>query len=426
MSCRWILCRLKRALERCSAGRMATGAAMLIVSGSALAADVRFTAEFKPSVLTPEKRSFVNTTPISGYCTIFPAECGNGRFTVALPLGTIRFADLAPKASPRESVYFRFPSEYVDVAVRHVLTGEPATVRFRVSVYSSTYRIDGLNGVAGDALSAHSTLWEHGTRWVSAPDPCTYQGVATYGWDYYIFAWGTPPSTRGTPCVKRPARTIAATENFRLSDHSIAYELVTPSPFAMKNGVYKGTHVLLLGPQGDFDFGDKAIIARSSVELEFELTVEHQFLISMPDAAKRAVLEPPRGWTEWLAGGQAPTRLSRDLIFFLSLSAPLKVNLSCASSDGRQCHLENGLGDRVPYSVALSMPGIVTNDAQPVSRLEMTTGQSRWLGPANGFVANARSWIHVEAGEQSVAEMIKHPGSKYADVFTLTFDAQTD
>ena len=72
------------------------------------------------------------------------------------------------------------------------------------------------------------------------------------------------------------------------------------------------------------------------------------------------------------------------------------------------------------------MPGIVTNDAQPVSRLEMTTGQSRWLGPANGFVANARSRIHVEAGEQSVAEMIKHPGSKYADVFTLTFDAQTD
>ena len=426
MSRECLRCRLKRALARCAAGRMATCAWLLVASGLALAADVRITAEFKPSVFNPGKTAFINTTPISGYCVNYPGECPNGKFTIALPLGTVHFGELLPGAPNRESIYFRVPSEFVDVTVRHAVSGEPAIVRFRVSVFSAMYQIDGLASGASDAYGAHAALWQDGVRWVYPAAPCTYSGVGGIGWDFYHFAWGTPPVTHTTPCVKKPSRVIPTRERFRLTNHSVAYELVTPNPFGMKNGVYRGSQVFSVSPHGDFDFGDKAIPSRSSIELEFELTVAHHFQLDMSDAARRAVLEPPRGWGEWLAGAAAPTKLGRDLGFVLSLSAPVTVSLGCASTDGRRCRLDNGQGSRVPYSVALSIPGIVTNAAQPVSRLEMTTDQIRSLSPAQGFTANAKSRIHVEAGEQSVAEMIKHPGSKYADVFTLTFDAQTD
>ena len=390
----------------------------LLVLPSSHAADVKITAAFKPSILDPTRSSFVNTTPQSGFCVIVPSQCGPGDFSINLPLGDVSFRPLQPNAADVDSVHFRFPSDFITVPVTHQATGHTAEVKFRIVSYAGRYNIRNI------APNDHNNLWAGGS-WVNGAGPCSSTGMAYFSTYQFYFRWWTPPAAATQPCVKKPTRTIP-TGDFWLEGgrHSVSYALVTPNPLGMRNGVYRGKLTLVNGRGGHFDFGAQAIISEVYVNLTFELTVEHEFQLTMPDAAKRAVLEPPRGWTEWLAGGATPPRLSRDLPFVISLSAPVKLSLSCASTDGQRCRLDDGAGSRAPYSVALSMPGIVTDSGQPVSRMEITTDQPRALRPALGYAVNAKSKIHVEAGEQSVADMARRPGSRYADVFTLTFDAQ--
>ena len=409
---RFLLPKLRRQVGQWILAALATAACSL-----GHAAEMKITAEFKPTVFDPARATFTNTTPQGGFCEVWPSYCPVGRFSVSLPVGTINYLTMEPGASSADSVSFRLPSAFVDVPVVNEKTGHATKVRFRISEFSARY-----TAVMGS--NTHSNLWT-GSHWAFAPSPCTYgaNGVASSSW--VSFMWRVPVAANGIACTKYPTRTIPA-QTFSISRVSVGYELVTPDPLSMTNGIYRGKKRFSVGVGGDFDFGNKAILSESSIDVDFELTVKHDFQLKMPADNRRAVLEPPSGWKSWLTGGSPPPVLKRDLGFSISVGAPFTVALSCASADAGRCNLSNPAGSRAPYSVLMTIPGVVTDAGGPVSRLELTTNQVATLKPAGGYVNNAQSRLHVEAGPASVREMVKHPGTRYEDVFTLTFDVQAD
>jgi len=90
---------------------LALALASAVFSGYAVAADITFTAEFKPSVENPANNRFVNTTPLSGYCVEFPNQCvSNGTFSVSLPIGQIAY-DWRPSEVEGTQHILKFPRD---------------------------------------------------------------------------------------------------------------------------------------------------------------------------------------------------------------------------------------------------------------------------------------------------------------------------
>lgn len=406
------------------ATRTLAASAMLTFSLGAHAADMTITAEFKPTAFDPTRTEFTNTTPKSGYCAVHPAYCPNGQFSIFLPIGAVRYGAIASNAADEDAVQLRVPSEFREVEVQNQTSGERATVKFRVSAFSTTYNVSTITVIQSQA--EHAKLWDTGT-WVYAPPPCGGSGLSSLGQGAYMFMWYTPPAVQRLGCTKKPTRDLAPGELTMLAPRmSIGYELVAPDPLRMQNGVYRGSLRYTVGAGGDFSFGTSASTAKSQIDIDFELTVKHDFQLVLPVEDRTAVLEPPSGWGAWLAGGEAPPALRRDKGFQISVGAPFTVTLSCASAMGDRCLLSNSAGSRVPYGVFLTIPGIITASGDSAARLELLPDKVRRLRPAVGYVNGVQARLHVEAGGDSVREMVKYPGTRYSDVFTMTFDVQTN
>ncbi|ARP85100.1 hypothetical protein CAL13_01860 [Bordetella genomosp. 9] len=138
-----------------------------------------------------------------------------------------------------------------------------------------------------------------------------------------MFMWKFPQDAGA--CIKIPKFDLPQSQHgFRFDgiSTSIGYELVAPNPLRMASGTYRGEHTFTIGPGGDFDFGDRATVERSSIVIALELFVHHQFELHLPPGSDRAVLEPPGGWGAWLNSGRRPTKIFRDVPFSFTTSTP--------------------------------------------------------------------------------------------------------
>ena len=389
--------------------------AVALSSGPAVrAADVTIKAEYNARASTSWQVQFQDTTPQSPICTTASSMCQRRKFT-DFPLGTVNYRDMRPDAPREEWLYFRFPSAFREVPVVDSLSGRRAVVKFRVTSYVGRYR----------TAAPHDYLqfWEYLPFGTAALGPCNLL-VGSMNPSDVMWIWDVPVESPQTSCAIKPKTTIPAGA-FQIPDgHGVGYELVTPDPRSMRNGTYVGKLDYTIGPGGDFDFGLSALPSRSRIEVAFELKVRADLYVLMADGNRRAVLEPPMGWTAWAAGGAAPQQLRRDLGFEIFVGTPFTVTLSCASAVGDRCTLANGANSRVPYSVLMTIPGVYNFPAaEPVERMELLVNQPMLMRMFSGYMSNIRSKLHVEARKDSVDEMLKHPGSKYNDVFTLTFNA---
>lgn len=52
----------------------------------------------------------------------------------------------------------------------------------------------------------------------------------------------------------------------------------------------------------------------NQIEVNFTLTVNHDFQVYFPEAAPKVSLAPVGGWTQWTERGVRPTRLSRNFL----------------------------------------------------------------------------------------------------------------
>ncbi len=241
-------------------------------------------AIFRPDPSKPNENTFLNTTPVSGYCALYPAVCEREKmFSIQLP---IAFESTGPiqanHGDSRQGAMFDVPATWRLAQVIHTDTGETEIVQVRVSGIGSRYRLPvsviSLVGGGVDLTTAHNRLWS-GSSFKYAPSPCQSTHFGTMNEYIYNFFWKTP--TEGV-CAKKAAYLIPSVAYHFLD---FAYELRTPNPLKMSSGQYRGSVSYGVGPGQDFDMGDVMLPNDSVITLNFKLDVEHTPRSKCPPAA---------------------------------------------------------------------------------------------------------------------------------------------
>ena len=385
------------------------------------------TALFKPDSSQPHFNTFTNTTPPSGYCQIYPAQCEiNQFFSLRVPIQfNSRIPIPANHPSQRQGAMLKAPAQWRELTVYHETTRQPEKVRVRIAGIGSravTDDVMALVGGADDYRLAHNYLW--GSSWVNSPPPCVFTGNGFYGTTFYDFFWKTP--TLGA-CAKQAKYNVPW---LRFDYLDFAYELQTPNPLGMSSGHYTGSLTYTVGPNGDFDFGDVMLPTDSAVTLDFNLDVQHTLKVDIPPGGESIKLVPVGGWQGWLQAGRKPVRLMRDQTFNISASSRFKMFMECEfdSINKRDC----GLNDRharrqVRLQVAVSLPNGLTDMAgQPVRQMRLRSGAANALYFQPGFyVDRAPGVLHFEVPPDQMAFMLEPGvGPVYRGQVTVIWDSE--
>ncbi|AXP05020.1 hypothetical protein DZG01_19390 [Pseudomonas fluorescens] len=383
------------------------------------------TAVFRPDASKPQENTFLNTTPTSGYCTQYPAECRAAKmFSIRLPLTAASVGPIqALHADYRQGAMFKVPANWRALQVTHAETGETETVEVRWSGFGSQYELSHnaieLVGGGVSLLRAHQLLWS--SSWVYAASPCQYSGVGSYGSKIYTFFWKAPVESS---CAKK-AQFLIPGLSFSYLD--FAYELRTPNPLKMSSGQYTGSLTYSAGPGRDIDLGDVMLPSDSALTLNFKLTVEHTLKVEVPPGGNRVELVPQEGWQSWLNSGRKPTRLFRDQRFHISASSRFKMALECQYISGNTCAIaETGSGHAVPVDVSVTLPDGLTDGAgQPVNRRRLLRdGSGTELFQPGLYVDRRSGALHFEIAQGSVEAMLDNGAKAYTGDVTVIWDSQ--
>ena len=400
-------------------------AALLAGAPTANALTRDITALFRPDPSKPNENTFLNTTPVSGYCATYSQECAITRmFSIRLPFTFNSAAPIqANHGDVRQGAMFKVPANWRPVQVTHAGTGETEVVEVRFSGLGSTYRVPGgvvaVVGGGVDVLTAHQRLW--GSSWVYAPAPCRYSGVGFYNATDYDFFWKAPVED---VCAKW-ARYLIPGMSYNHLD--FAYELRTPNPLKMSSGQYTGSLTYSVGPGQDIDMGDVMLPNDSALTLNFKLDVEHTLKVEVPPGGNRVDLVPQEGWQAWLNSGRKPTRLFRDQRFHISASSRFKMGLECQYVSGNTCAItETGSGHAVPVDVSVTLPDGLTDAAgQPVNRRQLRLDGSGTELFQPGFYVDRRSGtLHFEVGRSQVEAMLDTGAKAYSGNVTVIWDSE--
>ncbi|MEN2393470.1 hypothetical protein [Pseudomonas halotolerans] len=390
---------------------------------NALSQDV--SAVFRPDPSKPQENTFLNTTPVSGYCAQFPAECRTTKmFSIRLPLTAASAGPIqALHTNHRQGAMFKVPANWRTLQVTHADTGETETVEVRWTGFGSRYELSqnavDLVGGGVSFLRAHEMLWSSG--WVYAASPCQYSGVGSAGSKVYTFFWKAPVESS---CAKKAYFLIP---ELRFSYLDFAYELRTPNPLKMSSGRYTGSLTYSVGPGQDIDMGDIMIPNDSVFTLNFKLDVEHTLKVEVPPGGNRVELVPQEGWQSWLNNGSKPTRLFRDQRFHISASSRFKMGLECQHISGNTCAItETGTGHTVPVDVSVTLPdGLTDAGGQPVNRRRLLRdGSGTELFSPSLYVDRRPAMLHFEVGQSSVEEILDGGATRYSGDVTVIWDSE--
>ncbi|MBA1376599.1 hypothetical protein [Pseudomonas brassicacearum] len=391
-------------------------------AASALSQDI--TAVFRPDPSKPNQNEFTNTTPVSGYCETFPAECGTSRFSIRLPIRFNSVSAIQPgHGDSRQGAMFQLPVSWRTIQVTHATTGETETVQVRWSGVGSQYwlpiSVVDLVGGGVPLLAAHQRLW-NSSSWVYAPAPCEYSGVGNLDTLWYRFFWQTP--AEGV-CAKR-ANYLIPTLSYSYLD--FAYELRTPNPLGMSSGQYTGSLTYTVGPGQDVDMGDVMLPDDSSITLNFKVDVQHTLKVDIPPGGSRVELAPQEGWQAWLSSGRRPTRLFRDQRFHISASSRFKMALDCPAISGNTCAItEASSGHAVPVDVSVTLPHGLTDDTgQPVNRRRLLLeGSDPGFFQPGFYLDRKPGTLHFEVASDNVEAMLNQEGKRYTGDITVIWDS---
>jgi len=405
--------------------RVATVFALLFAgmpTANALTRDI--TAVFRPDPSKPQDNKFLNTTPVSGYCSTYPGQCGQTMFSIRLP---ITFSSAGPieanHGDVRQGAMFKVPTDWRTTEVTHASTGETEVVQMRVTAIGSMYELSRsaveLVGGGVSDRQAHGMLW--GSTWVTPPSPCQFGGNSPMTSVKYGFFWKTP--VEGI-CAKR-ARYLIPSMIYRHLDYT--YELRTPNPLNMSSGQYTGALTYRVGPRQDFDMGDVMLPSDSVITFNFKLDVEHTLKVDVPPGGNRVELVPQEGWQSWLNSGRKPTRLFRDQRFHISASSRFKMALECQYVSGNTCAIaETDTGHAVPVDISVSLPEGLTDAAgQPVNRRRLLRDGSGTELFQPGFYVDRRSGtLHFEVARNHVEDMLDSGAKAYSGNVTVIWDSE--
>ncbi|UCR84185.1 hypothetical protein [Pseudomonas chlororaphis] len=392
---------------------------ILLISNPSLAVEVNITAEFKPDSSNPNINTFKNTTPISGYCTQILSGCNSNTFTLLIPgLRTEARPIMAGQADLRQGAMLKAPAEWRSLDVVSS-KGKLETMSVRIVGMGASHRITpSVQRITGKDLptTAHQELWL-GLDWVNTPQPCIFTGNARAADFYYQFFWKTP--TSGI-CGKMARFNIPS---FYFSDINIMYELKTPNPLDLSEGIYTGQLNYTIGPGGDFDFGDVLMPSDNALTLNFSLSVQYILDVRFPPGSERLTLVPDGGWQQWLNRGRRPEKLFANQNFQIWSSTPFKMQLQCQHAAGSQCGIQNSEGHLVPVETRITLPsGLMDSHRMPVNRLPLSTDPSFFV--PGSYISKGNAALHFEVSQDSVKQMTDHAGKKYSGNVTVIWDPE--
>lgn len=387
------------------------GGALLLALAwpAAQALEVTLTAEY----LGGGSGRFDNTTPPGGICRYWTYTCRN-MTTVDLPITYIKKTTKGA-TDPRDNYFIQLPARR-QVNIINDQTGESRTATLEWTALSQRVEI---NGWLYD---------DHPLSNRSLNGGCS--GVGAFSTERpaivnYLWRISDPQSPQG--CWSFNRRTaIGKVVDAQVLETSIAYDLVVPPPYQMRAGTYRGSITYSMGAGADFDFGnDVSALSGNSLTVNFVLDVRHAFVFEFPPGSDRAVLEPKGGWSAWLAGGKAPTKLYRDLPFRLWSTGPFKVYKLCQHYADVRCGIVNDNGHQVPVEVALSLPPGMHYQGRPIERLALPSGRAAALQFESAMpTLNRPGQLHFEVGRADMPGMLAYSGSTYTGQVTVVFDAE--
>lgn len=381
-------------------------------------------AIFRPDPSKPNENTFRNTTPVSGYCALYPAVCEQEKiFSLQVPIVFESTGPIPAYPGVRQGAMFDVPTTWRLAQVTHADTGETEFVQVRITGIGSRYqlpiRVTELVPGSGTPSNGHQLLW--GTSFAFAPSPCRSTGYSTLNDYIFNFFWKT---TDEGVCWKQ-ARYLIPSMSYRHLD--FAYELRTPNPLGMASGQYTGSVTYGVGPGQDFDMGDVMLPNDSVITLNFKLDVEHTLKVEVPPGGNRVELVPPQGWQAWLNSGRKPTRLYRDQRFHISASSRFKMAIECQHTSGNTCAIaETATGHAVPVDVSVTLPdGLTDAGGQPVNRRRLLRdGSGTELIQPGLYVDRRLGMLHFEVGQSSVEQMLDSGATAYSGNVTVIWDSE--
>ena len=370
-------------------------------------------AEFTPSLNNPNNKTFTNTSPLSGVCSGTHKDwCkANNVFSIGVPsTGTKRGNGVADFG--RGSIYYGLPEQRIITVTSG--TGETAEVIFRITGMAFRLR--------------HYDLPENG--WVS--DLSELRGCSR------VYSNNDSASNimriitrddNGAGGRSVCAFKMLADREFSNWSWDIIYEIETPEPLNMKNGVYHGATSYSRGGAGtDFDMGDGAFFDDPMVNINFQLTVNHMFALDFAPGYETVNLQPLGGWNQWQEFGKVPATLRRDVPFRVSGSTDFAVDINCEYTmpDGR-CGISNG-PSTVPLDIAINMPGLMGHRGGMIAEalnypLQKDVFVPRFSPMREGAVFQRSSYLRFEVNGDPIKEMVTHPSTEYKGRVTVIFDA---
>ncbi|WP_282247377.1 hypothetical protein [Stenotrophomonas sp. PS02300] len=389
--------------------------ALLMGVGSAHASDILITAEFKPSVLNPDKREFVNTTPWSGVCnsTHLQACINNNWWSIDTGIRGAKHAIREDNYGPN--------GFYV---------GMPSARTVNVTSDDGAHTFDLKFSIIGTALR----LWDQDGD--GRTEPASLGAANNCGFGLTNRNANNRSVMRmmlrrdGGEGVVACALHWIDTNNYVMSEFDFTYKLTTPEPLGMPSGVYRGMTMFRVGGTGegaDFDLGNGMVLDDNVVNVHFELDVHHPFELELPPGSDRAVLAPKGGWTQWSDHGIVPKTLERELPFTVSSSGQFSVSLQCQYPlpDGR-CAIRNmtQTAEDAPLDIHLTLPGFrVASTGEDAVGLPLTTTMAPPVFTTQSLVIRRPSRLHFAVNGEPVNKMLDHPGSHYRGDVTVIFDA---
>ncbi len=379
----------------------------------ALASEVTITAEYRPSSTNAR---FKNTTPVGGFCNVFPTEpeCSTDNHSIGLGVEyNKKYIHFAPI---RDMLSVGLPGAR-ELDVVEASSGEAHKLSFLINKFSARSE--------GGSSSFTNPMWSGFVL-----GGCGYI-ISLGNVGYGVGLWNVTNPESPSLCYSHSSRGAVGDEmDVLVKNFSIGYVLRTPNPLAMRAGIYEGRLEFSVGSNGtpgDFDLGNGVSGSPpSTVTLNFVLDVQHAFELQFPANSDKVILEPPGGWMRWLNGGPAPEKLVRDLPFRITKTGPMSVFMECEYPVGLLCGVRNPRNNHTAaLDIKMSLPGgLQLHNGQAVERHPIPTGRTMPLRVETETpVFNQPGALHFATAPGEAAAMVQHPGDTYRGNVTVVFDA---
>lgn len=388
-----------------------------------MAAEVTVSAEFKADSSASSQQRLTDVTPCNDpFCTYI---WNYTRYKAITVDSLINHRFVKNNTHPRNNLYLKFPSAR-KVMLQHE-SGRQTEVTFKIKRIGGTYvsrgGINSLYSMIGSGGVGIMPGINNGTCSRVLAGSTSRGNTTSFLWDI-----NSPYDNIGGNCYRLFSNSdrLPSTQSFSLEQTQIAfvYELLTDSPMKLENGQYKGKLVFSVGTGADFDMGE-GDYADPQLIVNINLNVEHQTMLRFPANSSRIMLEPAKGWQDYLATGKMTESVKADIPFQIWSTGPLSIYLQCNVDMAPYCGLRNSRnGHRITVMTTITMPqGMKAPYGIAAERIRLYASPSRVKFTPDQKITNGAGIVHFEVNSKDVASALRsNPGGEYSGSVTLMIE----